>query len=89
MKSWIFLLASGVSVFAASHELVKSSFSDSAANRWANKKVLESRVLDAMDSLAPWTAFTTGAPEVVDARTTQKTTESSHVAAEIALSQER
>jgi len=45
---------------------------DSAANRWLGKKVLASRLLDDMNDPSHWTAFTTGAPEVVDSRTAQR-----------------
>ena len=62
---------------------------DSAADRWLNKKVISSRVLDDMESPAHWTAFTTGAPEVVDARAAQKTTNASPSVAEITFSRER
>jgi hypothetical protein len=62
---------------------------DSAAKRWLDKKVMANRVLDDMESLAHWTAFTTGAPEVVDARTAQRTSDPSHAVAEITFSRER
>ena len=89
MKSFILLLASGIGLWGATHEPVTDAFKDSAANRWLNKKVLASRALDNMGSLAHWTAFTTGAPEVVDARAAPKATDSSHIAAGIGLSRER
>src|SRR5258708_39280802 len=69
------LLAAGMSLWAAGQELLPDASKDSAANRWLNKKVIASRVLDDMESPAHWTAFSTGAPEVVDARAVQKTTE--------------
>jgi hypothetical protein len=89
MKYCVFLLASGIGVWAASQEPVTDSFKDSAASRWLDKKVMASRVLDDMESPARWTAFTTGAPEVVDARASQKTTEPSRVVAKITFSRER
>ncbi len=45
---------------------------DSAAARWLAKEVLATRLLDDFRNPANWTAFTTGAPEVVDGRTNQK-----------------
>jgi len=62
---------------------------ESAASRWLKKKVTAGRVLDDMTSPTHWTAFTTGAPEVVDARATQKATEQSRAVAEITFSRER
>jgi Glycosyl hydrolase family 9/Cellulase N-terminal ig-like domain len=89
MRFCVFLLASGITLSAANREPMPVAFNDSAASRWLDKKVLASRVLDDMESAAHWTTFTTGAPEVVDARTTQKTTESSRSVAEMTLSRER
>jgi len=89
MKSCIFLLASVIGLWGAGQEAGTDGFQDSAESRWLNKKVLASQVLDAMESPSHWTAFTTGAPEVVDARAAQKAIESSHIVAEIALTRER
>jgi hypothetical protein len=61
---------------------------DSAANRWLNKKVTSSRVLDDMQSLTHWAAFTTGAPEIVDARKVQRVSESSNNVSQISLSRD-
>jgi len=83
------LLVSVVALRAAGREHGADSFKDSAANRWLNKKVIASRVLDDMESPAHWAAFTTGAPEVVDARAVQKATEPDHAVAEITFSRER
>jgi hypothetical protein len=89
MKYCVFLLAPAIGVWAASQEPVTDSFKDSAASRWLDKKVMASRVLDDMESPTHWTAFTTGAPEVVDARASPKTTEPSRIVAEITFSRER
>jgi hypothetical protein len=83
------LLAAWISLPAAGHELLPEAAKDSAASRWLNKKVIASRVLDDMESPAHWTAFSTGAPEVVDARAAQKVTEPGLSAAEISFSRER
>ena len=89
VKYCLFLLAARMTFPAAGHELLPETVKDSAANRWLNKKVITSRVLDDMESPAHWTAFSTGAPEVVDARAAQKVTESGLSAAEISFSRER
>jgi hypothetical protein len=89
MKYCMFLLAARLSFAAAGQELLPDAARDSAANRWLNKRVIASRVLDDMDSPAHWAAFSTGAPDVVDARATQKITEPSHSVAEISFSRER
>lgn len=73
----------------AAQQPEQGCFADSAASRWLNKKVLASRVLDDMGSPANWAAFTTGAPEVVDARTVQKAADRGQSAAEMSLSRER
>ncbi len=65
-----------------------ANFQDSAAYRWANKKVLESRLLDDMESLDKWTAFTNGPAAIVDARTQSQVTRSSQVLAEMVLTRE-
>ena len=84
-----FLLAVGMIFRTAGEELMPDLSKDSAANRWLNKKVIASRVLDDMDSPARWSAFSTGAPEVVDARASQKTSEPAHAVAEITFTRER
>ena len=71
----MFLLAASLSLPAIAHGLLPEDAEHSAANRWLNKKVIASRVLDDMESPANWSVFSTGAPEVVDARAAQKTTD--------------
>ena len=71
----LLLLASGARLWAADRALLPESFEDSAANRWLKKQVLASRLLDDMAGPAHWSAFTTGVPQVVDARAAQETTE--------------
>jgi hypothetical protein len=85
----MFLLAASLSFPAIAHELLPDDAEHSAANRWLNKKVIASRVLDDMENPSHWSVFSTGAPEVVDARAAQKTTEPEHSAAEISFSRER
>src|SRR5258708_6089428 len=88
-KHCLFLLAPTILFSAAGQELLPDVPKESAANRWLNKQVTASRVLDDMESPAHWIAFSTGAPEVVDARAAQKATEPDHSAAEISFSRER
>ncbi len=68
---------------------LKANFQDSAAYRWLNKKVLESRLIDDMERLDKWTAFTNGPGEVVDARSTAQIARSSQIFAEMTLTGER
>jgi len=89
MRCRILFTTLGIGLWAAAQEPVTDCFKDSAASRWLSKKVIASRVLEDMESTAHWTSFTTGAPEVVDARTAQKTTERSQVVAELEVSHER
>ena len=62
-----------------------ANLQDSASSRWLEKKVLESRILDDMESLGGWTAFTHGPEGVVDARVTAAVTRASSVVAEMTL----
>jgi hypothetical protein len=66
-----------------------ANLQDSASSRWLEKKVLESRILDDMESLGGWTAFTHGPEGVVDARVTAAVTRASSVVAEMTLTSER
>ncbi len=89
MRRWIFLLAFGTCLFGADRVPMAVNFQDSASYRWLNKKVLESRVLDDMESLAHWTAFTNGAVALVDARAVAKVSEASRQVTEMSLTGER
>jgi len=88
MKIKILLVVS-VCLLCAGHEPMPADFKNSASYRWLNKKVLESRELDNMESLENWTTFTTSAPEVVDARLVSKTTETNNTVTRISLTKER
>src|SRR5712671_324954 len=83
------LLAARMGFSAAGQQLLPEVARDSAAKRWLNKEIIASRVLDDMESPAHWTAFSTGAPEVVDARAAQKITDTGRSIAEISFSRER
>src|SRR5882757_1625240 len=69
-------------------EPLKVAFENSASYRWLNKKVLKSRPLDDMESLAGWEAYTDGSEAIVDARVATKVNKATNVA-EISLSTER
>lgn len=72
---------------------MEANYQDSASYRWLNKPVLESRLLDGMESLAKWTVFTTGAQKVEDARVganaATSTPPSAPAVGEMALTRER
>ena len=83
----LLILASGYCLGAlGQRQLMEAPPKESANDRWLGKKVVVSRVLDDMETAVHWTAFTTGAPEVVDARAEQKPTERSESVAEITFS---
>src|SRR5450432_1426891 len=67
---------------------LKVNFQNSAASRWLNKKVLNSRMMDDMETLDNWQGYTVGGEEIVDARKVFKVKEATNVAA-IALSREK
>jgi hypothetical protein len=90
MKAWKILLVLGICLLGGVYEEPMTvSFKNSASYRWINKKVLESRLLDDMESLNNWVPFTTSAPEVVDARVDFKITEANRIVSEINLTSER
>ena len=61
----------------------------SAAWRWLNKPVLESRPLDDMGDLTHWSSFTTSGGAIVDARKVMKIVDSNASVAAIGLSTEK
>jgi hypothetical protein len=81
-------LAAALTFKALGQELLREDSKDSAASRWLNKKVTSSRVLDDMEIPDHWTAFTTGAPEVADARKAQKAAEAGQSVAEMTFTRE-
>jgi hypothetical protein len=89
VQAFLVFLGCVFSTSGASLELMSENSPDSAANRWLNKQVLAARVLDDMETQAHWSAFTTAAPGVVDARTTQKAAESAQIVATIEFTRER
>ena len=67
---------------------IKMPFEQSAAYRWLQKPVLESRPLDGMEDLTTWKGFTQGGDAIVDARKTTRAATVGNVAA-ISLSADR
>ena len=74
---------------AAERRPMAAKFEDSASHRWLSQPVLETRLLDNMESLAGWTAFTNGPVPVTDARETFQPVAATTVVAEIAISSDR
>ena len=75
-------------VAVGSRAPLTADFSHSAAYRWLNKKVLESRNLDDMEDLSAWKGWTMGADPIIDARAITRIKEAGNVTA-ISLSAER
>ena len=81
----IFLLLA-IGLITRAQEPMKIKVENSAAFRWQNKKVYESRLLDDMETPGPWTPFTIGAISVVDARVTAKIVESKQMVTRMSYS---
>ncbi len=82
-------LAFAVSVLGGDRIPMAANFQDSAPYRWLNKPVLESRLVDDMDSLDNWTAFTNNPTEIVDSRFPLKISRSERLYAEMTLTKEQ
>jgi Glycosyl hydrolase family 9/Cellulase N-terminal ig-like domain len=89
IKRWMLLLVIGTCLAGAQRSPMADDYQHSAAYRWLNKTVLESRPLDNMESLDTWTPFTYGAQAVVDARVSRQAAVAPKVVAEISLTSER
>ncbi len=89
INRWTLLLVVTTCLAGAQRAPMVADYQHSAAYRWLNKTVLESRVLDNMESLDKWTAFTRGAPAVVDARVSIQAAAAPKVVAEMTLTSER
>ena len=85
MRLFAVVLALGACL-AAERVPMEVNFENSASYRWLNKKVLETRLLDNMDSLAKWTAFTNDPTEIVDSRFPLKVHRSETLFADMSLS---
>jgi len=90
MKRYLFLVPIVILLcsFYLSRKPMEANFKNSAEYRWLNKKVLNKRTLDNMESLDNWRTFTTSGVEIVDARKVITTKDSSSSVATIELSKE-
>ena len=73
------------SAIASGQEPMKADAQNSAMYRWLNKKVIESRTLDGMETTEHWIPFTNGAISVVDARQTAKIEQSKKMVTEMSV----
>lgn len=64
------------SLISKGQEPMKINAQNSASLRWLSKEVLDSRILDDMETTGNWVPFTNGAISVVDARVVAKIEES-------------
>src|SRR5689334_23223011 len=87
-RTLVVLMMMLLSFKALGQELLREAPEESAASRWANKRIISNRVLDDMENTDHWISFTTAAPEVVDARIAQRVGETGHSVAEISFSRE-
>jgi hypothetical protein len=78
-----------ISLITKGQEPMKVNIQNSALYRWLNKEVLESRILDNMESTGHWVPFTSGAISVVDSRITAKISESKNMVTEMNLSDKK
>ena len=88
MRIGVFLLALGGCLYAADRVPMEADYQESAAYRWLNKKVLDSRLLDDMHSLDQWTAITNGPVGLVDARLPYQVPRANLSSTEITLTRE-
>ena len=68
---------------------MKVNFEHSAPYRWLNKEVLDSRMLDNMETLDHWVPFTIGAQHIIDARTDNRPDKATQIITEMSLSSEK
>jgi hypothetical protein len=78
-----------ISLITKGQEPMKVNIQNSALCRWLNKEVLESRILDNMESPGHWEPFTSGAISLVDSRVTAKISESKNMVTEMNWSDEK
>ena len=91
MKSLLFFLAIAIGLISmvSDRQPMQANFEHSASYRWLNKKVLDTRLLDNMESLDHWITFTSGAQQVVDARIDAQASEASGKVTEMILTGEK
>ena len=68
---------------------MQADFEKSASYRWLNKEVLDSLLLDPMESLDHWVAFTTGAQQIVDARSDNNANDVNQIVTQMTLTSDR
>jgi hypothetical protein len=88
MRLGILLLTLGACSHAGDRVPMEANYQDSAAYRWLNKKVLDSRLLDDMHSLDKWTVITNGPAGLVDARLPSQVPRATQSSTEITLTRE-
>ncbi len=89
MKFLLSILFSGIFFTCFSQDPLKAEFRHSATYRWLNKEVLNTRVLDDMESVDHWTAFTRGAQQIVDARVVTEISDVNRVITEMTLTKKQ
>src|SRR5450759_254618 len=91
MRLWTVVLICGIPLLAGERQPMVVNFQDSAAYRWLNHRVLETRLLDDMESLANWSVSTrASSAAVLDARLASQPTPSEELSiAKMALTEER
>jgi hypothetical protein len=85
----LFLMLVSMGALAQTRIPIPTDTPASAAYRWLNKPVLESRSLDEMEDLKTWSSFTSNGSAIVDARKIIKIVDSSASVAAISLSSDR
>jgi hypothetical protein len=88
MKLWVLAAVCVVCLPGGERVPMVANYGDSASYRWLNKKVLESRLLDEMNSLDKWTAITNGPVGLVDARVPYQVPKVKQSSTEITLTRE-
>jgi len=89
MRYRIIIALLAIGLIAKGQEPMKANFQNSALDRWLNKEVLQSRILDNMENTGHWVPFTTGAISVVDSRITTKISESKNMVTEMSLTDKK
>ena len=84
----IFFLPFIFFLLQSEHRPLEVNFRESAAYRWLNKEVIESRMLDEMDNPPTWSVFTQGGAQVVDARVVARTAEAEKVVCKVEFTRE-
>lgn len=89
MAHRIIIVMLAFSLITKGQEPMKVNVQNSSLYRWLNKEVLESRILDNMESPGHWVPFTSGAISLVDSRVKAKISESENMVTEMNLSDEK